>query len=503
MERLFVECTVRALLLVGGTLILLYVMRVEDATAKFRVWAGVLALMLLLPFWVSWGQKINLRVLPALAPGFAPEVQIPINNLGSSIVHSQAISRFGLLLLSVYLLGLAVLLIRLGIGTVHTGRLIQSAILNEGVLTSSLCSAPITLGFFHPVVVFPMNWRAWPQAKLETILTHEREHARRHDSLVKWFALLNRAVFWFHPVAWWLERNLSALAEQACDEAVLMSGRDARGYAEFLMELARSVSRTGARLNIVGMTMPGGFLARRIHRIMEIGTVPRISRAWMACVGVACSITCIVVSAGMPVHAHPKVQASGAMNQAALQSSGQPATKFVLGDLKIDGDVHDRGKMRDTILEQWQGKEYDDAKGLAETVMGSGVRSYLQERGYFKVFAHDPETRLVGNSDGKQQVLVIVQVTEGKQYRLKNLIIASVPPDQALSIPATILREQFHLQPNDLFNVAEVRAGLVRATQLYADRGYPAAQLQPDTEIDEVAHQINLIIRVTEGVQKR
>jgi outer membrane protein assembly factor BamA len=42
-----------------------------------------------------------------------------------------------------------------------------------------------------------------------------------------------------------------------------------------------------------------------------------------------------------------------------------------------------------------------------------------------------------------------------------------------------------------------------KATQLYADHGYPEAQLQPETEIDEAAHQINLIIRVTEGAQKQ
>ena len=195
-----------------------------------------------------------------------------------------------MLLLSVYLLGLAVLFFRLVIGTVHTRRVIQSTVLHDGVRTSFLCSAPVTLGFLRPVVVFPENWREWPQAKLEAILTHEREHARRRDSLVKWFALLNRAVFWFHPVAWWLERNLSALAEEACDEAVLKSGHDARDYAECLLEMARSVSSSGARLNVVGMAMPGGFLAQRVHRIMEVGAMPQISRAWMVCVGVACCI---------------------------------------------------------------------------------------------------------------------------------------------------------------------------------------------------------------------
>ncbi len=104
---------------------------------------------------------------------------------------------------------------------------------------------------------------------------------------------------------------------------------------------------------------------------------------------------------------------------------------------------------------------------------------------------------------GKQRILVVVPVSEGAQHRLKNLTIAGVPPNKSLSIPAATLREQFRLRANDPFSVAEVRAGMEKATQLYAYHGYPEAQLQPETEIDEAAHQINLIIRVTEGAQKQ
>ena len=72
---------------------------------------------------------------------------------------------------------------------------------------------------------------------------------------------LNRAVFWFHPAAWWLERHLSALAEEACDNVVLARGYNPRDYSEYLIDMARSVMRSGARLNVVGMAMPGSFSA--------------------------------------------------------------------------------------------------------------------------------------------------------------------------------------------------------------------------------------------------
>ena len=57
MERLFLECAVRAALLVGATAIVLYAMRVKAAAARHSVWAGVVALMLLLPTLDGLGTK--------------------------------------------------------------------------------------------------------------------------------------------------------------------------------------------------------------------------------------------------------------------------------------------------------------------------------------------------------------------------------------------------------------------------------------------------------------
>jgi hypothetical protein len=109
---------------------------------------------------------------------------------------------------------------------------------------------------------------AMPQAQLDAVLAHESEHVRRRHPLVQWLALLNRALFWFHPVAWWLERHLSVLAEEACDNVVLDRGYDPRAYSEYLIEIARSVERSGVRLNIAGMAMPGSSLPRHIRKIL-------------------------------------------------------------------------------------------------------------------------------------------------------------------------------------------------------------------------------------------
>jgi protein involved in polysaccharide export with SLBB domain len=205
--------------------------------------------------------------------------------------------RWPKLALGLYLLGLGVLLARLTIGTVRAHTLARRAVNRAGRLTSASCAAPVTVGWLRPVVILPEQWLQWSPAQLEAVWTHELEHARRRDPLVPWLALFNRAAFWFHPVAWWIERELSALAEEACDTAVLEAGHDPREYSECLLHMARSVMQAGARVNL-GMAMPGSSLPQRIGKILEGGRVPRASRARMASAVTACAVMSAALAAG-------------------------------------------------------------------------------------------------------------------------------------------------------------------------------------------------------------
>lgn len=498
MERLFLECFVRAALLVGATAIVLYAMRVRAASAKHSVWAGVVALMLFLPIWTAWGPKAPLRVLPPLAQNIARKSNLLVGTFSTDGLRSTPISPRLVVLLGAYLLGLCLLLFRLAIGTLRARRLVREAILHDGVRTSSLCAVPVTVGFFHPNVIFPPHWRQWPQAQLDAVLTHESEHARRRHPLVQWLALLNRAVFWFHPVAWWLERHLSALAEEACDNVVLARGYDRREYSEYLINMARSVKRSGVRLSIAGMAMPGSSLARRIRQILEGSSVPHVSRTRMACACVACAISCTAIAAGTLNHAQANSSADHNTMRHESASGAPPVTKFIFSDLKIEGDIHDRDGVRNRILKAWNGREYDNGRELADEV-AVRIREDFQERGYFQVVVHDPSSQPLGITGGKQAILIITTVTEGEQFRLGSITIRSTAPDHALNISAATIRNQFHLRDGDLFNRQEIGAGLERLRQLYVARGYTSFSMEPDTKLDNASHRIELTLRITEG----
>jgi len=350
MMQLIVECVVRSVVIAFCTAIVLYVLRVKAARVRHAVWASVVVLMLVLPVWTAWGPKAVLRILkpapaiavaqPAVAQQTLPEGEGPASPVERAVWTWQDS------LLGLYLLGFAVLAVRLLTGTVRTWMLIRRAEERTGRLTSESCVTPITVGWFAPSVILPPSWTGWSRAQLDAVLAHEDEHARRRDPLVQWLALLNRAVFWFHPLAWWLSRQLSALAEEACDDAVLLRGHDPLCYSEYLLGLARVVQESGARVGVVGMAMPGTFLPQRIRRIAAGVAVQRVSRLRIACVGMLCALVSTVFTVGAVGYSRAEAEISAPAEFAVplLQSRGPEGLSRTTDELlrTVDGALRKR-----------------------------------------------------------------------------------------------------------------------------------------------------------------
>ncbi len=153
----------------------------------------------------------------------------------------------------------------------------------------------VALVVWRAHVVVPRTWRTWSRAGRDAVLAHELAHVQRRDLLVAFATRVNRAVFWFHPVAWWLERRIAATAEQACDEVVLSSGQDPQRYATLLVDMATALKSRSGRVawQSIGMA-DGGDLESRVDRVLA-GEVPRLSR-WRAA-GVMCMSAAALVVA--------------------------------------------------------------------------------------------------------------------------------------------------------------------------------------------------------------
>jgi hypothetical protein len=130
--------------------------------------------------------------------------------------------------------------------------------------TSPNLNVPVAVAWPMPVVLFPER-PGLGAPGTEGVTVHELAHIRRRDPLASGLALLIRAVWWWHPMAWLLAKRIRATSEEACDDwAVSLTGQR-REYAELLAHYAeRVVAASGVAASRRGMA-----LLRRVERIVR------------------------------------------------------------------------------------------------------------------------------------------------------------------------------------------------------------------------------------------
>ena len=109
------------------------------------------------------------------------------------------------------------------------------------LLRSSRISVPVLWGVFKPVLLLPPDVVTWPAERLRVVLLHELAHLKRFDGISLILTRIAVSLFWFHPLAWSLERAGRSECERACDDLVLAGGTKPSEYADHLLAIARSM----------------------------------------------------------------------------------------------------------------------------------------------------------------------------------------------------------------------------------------------------------------------
>ena len=142
-------------------------------------------------------------------------------------------------------------------------------------MSSPSAFEPGVVGILRPVLLLPEGLvDRLTRGQLDAILAHERAHVRAHDNLVAVVHMAVEAIFWFHPLVWWIERRMIDERERACDEAVVRAGKRPADYAEGILVVCRwshewpvmCVSGvTGSDLRTRIETILANRLGRRLH----------------------------------------------------------------------------------------------------------------------------------------------------------------------------------------------------------------------------------------------
>jgi uncharacterized protein (TIGR03435 family) len=136
---------------------------------------------------------------------------------------------------------------------------------------------PGVVGLFHSILLLPegIMERLTP-SQLEAVLAHELCHIRRRDNLWASIHMMVEALFWFHPLVWWIGARLVEERERACDEEVLRLGNQASVYADAILHVCKLYLESPLAC-VSGVA--GSDIRRRIEVIMSNRGLQGLNRA--------------------------------------------------------------------------------------------------------------------------------------------------------------------------------------------------------------------------------
>jgi bla regulator protein BlaR1 len=323
------------------------VLKKNRAAVRYWLWLAA-SVKFLIPFsWlVSLGGQFEWRQAPAVAVAMAmapPQWSNVVENIGHPFAASapameaaaapaSAPIPYAAILFVVWLCGFAIGMVLWfrwwrQIRTAQHGATPLKLGLSIPVMCSPSRVEPGVVGIRKPVLLLPegITDRLSP-AQLQAVIAHEMCHVERRDNLTAAMHMLVEALFWFHPLVWWIRARLIEEREQACDEAVLQAGSDAEAYAESILTVCKLYIESPLPC-VSGIG--GADLKKRIIRIMTQGMAEKLTSRGKVLIGAAAAAAiAIPLAVGLMGSSHVHAQETAA-------NDTTPAS-FETASIKVD-----------------------------------------------------------------------------------------------------------------------------------------------------------------------
>ncbi len=317
MMELLAASLIRPVVLAAAAWLILRVYKVRHPASRHAVWTAVLIGMMVLPLVSVIAPQWKLPLLPKKPEPVAhTQIQAPdFTATESSDVRPAIIAsapshaaKFAwpapqTLIVWVYFAGvLAMTIFRLMGWALLLRIMSKSRLLRTRLLESNEVVTPVTVGVLRPSVILPAGWRDWSASTKHAVLTHEFAHIRRRDTLTSSLTRLAKCIYWFHPLAWWVSRQVSELAELSCDAAALEKNGDPGGYSRILLGFAETVNAAGYRAAVPGLAIASrSGMGQRIDQVFELadGNLRRLSRPGTVLAFMGVPVMCIAAVVGL------------------------------------------------------------------------------------------------------------------------------------------------------------------------------------------------------------
>lgn len=377
--------SVRVLILAAVAAAMLAFFQPRAASVRHAVWVCVLLSMLALPF--ASGILPGWRVpAPDMVPADVAE-RTPVRIAGAPIVidvrdgvvtrrtaaAAPAVPAWPRWLVGLYLAVAGALVIRFTVGLALTSRLAdRAAPIRDERLRRILEEIAGEHGYGYPppmvretremgapavagaAILLPLQWRGWDDWKLRAVLAHEFTHVRRGDWGMRLAAAVNRCVFWFHPLAWWIEKQVAKLAELASDEAAAAIAGDPVRYAELLLEVSAEARRAplGRVAQAVLPMASAANLSGRVNRLLELrsaasGILPVKRRLAILALAIPCFLAIAAAQLSGPNLVAPRGDVAGTWQwqKDGFETSAEQAQRLEERLREQPGDLPARSRL--------------------------------------------------------------------------------------------------------------------------------------------------------------
>jgi bla regulator protein blaR1 len=289
------------------------------------------------------------------------------------------------------------------------------------LLISDASLEPGIFGVLRPKLVWPRGIsQRLNEAQIEAIVAHELAHVRRRDNLTAALHMFVEAIFWFHPIVWWLQSRLMDERERACDEAVVILGSEPEVYAESILRTCEFCIESPVAC-VSGIT--GSELKQRLRRIVSnnpVRTLTRTRKFFLAAL-TAAAILSPILFGFIDV---PRVSA------ALMQDSGtKPAFSYDVATVKLSRE----GSTSETMILISQGKLTSQNFPLKDLIMFaydvkansqiSGVPDWVNSAKYDIDAKADEDTtaalKKLPPDQYPQQVKLMIQALLADRFHLK------------------------------------------------------------------------------------
>lgn len=238
------------------------------------------------------------------------------------------------------------------------------------VVADDDCLHAGVFGLFRTTIVIPEEMeRSFDLDDREAFLRHELQHVLKYDNLFLHLQKFIHDMLWFHPLAFWLDRQISIEREIMRDEEVIKKTNNKESYINCLMKASKLKlsDNFGAGLGIHGSSF-----TRRLKAIASYRS-NTIARLLSACV----SVIAVTVLGTVFFLAVISLQA-----QAVDDRKGEPPAKNVLLQdlLRKQLELEERLKAEEKSIDKLTEEHSEVVKQLKTELVRDNIDWELSEQ---------------------------------------------------------------------------------------------------------------------------